>query len=312
MSRVLVIGELNPDLVLNNYSSFPEPGKEVLVDDCTLTLGSASAICAMALARLGDQVGFVSKVGCDPYGDFSTGILARAGIDVTRVERDPAVKTGITVSISSSRDRALITYLGAIGLYDGSNLDAAALAGYDHLHMSSYYLQAGLQPHVAALLRAATQHGLTTSLDPGCDPSGRWDGRLRETLLEVDLFLPNEVELSALAGDEDPERAIAALGNGRTLVVAKLGSRGCLAGSGGRVVRQGPFPVEPVDTTGAGDTCNAGFLHAWLGRQPLDQCLRFAAACGALSTLAPGGIGHQPTEAEALEFMGAHSAAVFA
>ena len=312
MSRILIVGELNPDLILSNYSSFPEAGKEVLVEDCTLTLGSASAICAMALARLGDQVGFVSRVGCDPYGDFCAGILDRAGVDVSGVERDPAVKTGITVSISSSRDRALITYLGAIGIYDGSNLSTAAFAGYDHLHMSSYYLQTGLQPHVAHLLRSASEHGLSTSLDPGCDPSGRWDGRLRETLREVDLFFPNEVELSGLAGEADPLRAIEALGNGRTLVVAKLGSRGCLAVSGGRVLRQGPFPVEPVDTTGAGDTCNAGFLHAWLRRQPIDQCLRFAAACGALSTLAPGGIGHQPTEAEALEFIGAHSAALFA
>jgi sugar/nucleoside kinase (ribokinase family) len=71
----------------------------------------------------------------------------------------------------------------------------------------------------------------------------------------------------------------------------------------GHVCKQGPFPVNPVDTTGAGDSFNAGFLHAWLRRSPVEQCLRFGAACGAISTLASGGTGNQPTEAQALEFL---------
>ena len=305
MSRILLIGELNPDLILTNYSSFPELGKEILVEDCTLTMGSASAICAMALAKLGNQVGFVAKVGPDPYGDFCVGILQRAGIDVTGVVRDPAVKTGITVSVSSSKDRALITYLGAMGVYDGANVTPAHFAGYDHVHMSSYFLQEGLRPHVAELLSTASEQGLTTSLDPGFDPTERWQGGLRETLLQADVFFPNEVELRGLGGDGDPAQAVERLANGRTLIVAKLGAEGCVTVADGRVLRQGPFPVQPVDTTGAGDTFNAGFLHSWLRRQPLEQCLRFGAACGAISTLAAGGTSNQPTEAQALEFIAA-------
>jgi sugar/nucleoside kinase (ribokinase family) len=301
--KVVVIGELNPDLILQNYGSFPALGKEVIVEDCVLTMGSATAICAMALAKLGNQVRFVSKVGPDTYGDFCTDILRKAGIDVTYVEHDPAVKTGITVSVSSARDRALITYLGAMGVYDAGGVPPAVFEGCDHLHMSAYFLQAGLRPHFAGLMRQARSQGLTTSLDPGFDPAETWGPDLRETLKEADVFFPNEVELRGVTGEADEERAVRSLSNGRTLTVAKLGARGCLTVFDGRTCKQGPFPVKPVDTTGAGDTFNAGFLHAWLRREPIEQCLRFGAACGALSTLASGGTGNQPSETQALEFL---------
>jgi len=301
--KVVVIGELNPDLILQNYSSFPELGKEVVVEDCVLTMGSATAICAMALARLGNQVRFVSKVGPDTYGDFCTGILKNAGIDVTYVEHDPATKTGITVSVSAARDRALITYLGAMGVYDASGVTPEIFEGCDHLHMSTYFLQVSLRPHFAELMRQASARGLTTSLDPGFDPAETWGPDLRETLKEADVFFPNEVELRGVTGEPDEERAVRSLSNGRTLTVAKLGSRGCMTVFEGRTCVQPPFPVKPVDTTGAGDTFNAGFLHAWLRHEPIEQCLRFGAACGALSTLASGGTGNQPTETQALEFL---------
>ena len=112
--KILIAGELNPDLILRNYQTFPELGKEVLVEDLDLTLGSSSAICAVGLAKLGDSVTFAATVGADPYGDFCTGALARAGVDVSLVQHRADLKTGITVSITSSRDRALVTYLGAI------------------------------------------------------------------------------------------------------------------------------------------------------------------------------------------------------
>jgi len=301
--KILVIGELNPDLILQNYSGFPALGKEVTVEDCVLTMGSATAICAMALAKLGDQVGFVSKVGPDTYGDFCTSILKNAGIDVSHVEHDPTTKTGITVSVSGPRDRALITYLGAMGVFDASGVTPEVFDGYDHLHMSTYFLQTGLRPHFARLMQQARAKGLTTSLDPGFDPAETWGADIIETLKHADVFFPNEVELRGVTGEADEELALRSLANGHTLTVAKLGSRGCMTIFEGRTCKQSPFPVRTVDTTGAGDTFNAGFLHAWLRHEPIEQCLRFGAACGAISTLASGGTSSQPTEAQALEFL---------
>lgn len=302
MKKVLVAGEINPDLILQGYRSFPAPGKEVLVDDFVMTLGSASAICAMGLARLGRPVGFAGKVGADPWGDYCLETMAAAGIDVTRVHRDRELKTGVTVSISSPRDRALVSFLGAMGALAGEDLPDGIFAGFSHLHVSSYFLQEKLRPSLRDVFARARRAGLTTSVDPGFDPTERWGRDLLDALSEADVFLPNEVELSALAGTSDVEQALARLDNGHTRIVAKLGAKGCVAREGARVVRADALPVQPVDTTGAGDSFNAGFLHAWLDGRPLAECLRWGAACGSLSTRGVGGSGRQADarEVEAL------------
>jgi sugar/nucleoside kinase (ribokinase family) len=297
--RFLVIGELNPDLILRDYHSFPSPGHEVLVEDLSLTLGSASAICAAGLARLGNAVRFGGKVGADQWGDFCTGFLSGAGIDVAHVKRDPGVKTGLTVSLTCSADRALVTYLGAISSFCAADLDGAVMDGCTHLHMSSYYLQDGLRSGCRSLFAEAHARGMTTSLDPGFDPAEGWDGGLREVLREVDVFFPNEVELRGVGGSEDFVECLRRLENGRTLTVAKLGADGCLALDRGVPLKVPAFPATAVDTTGAGDSFNAGFLHAWCRQYSLAQALRFAAACGALSTRAMGGAASQATAEEA-------------
>ena len=301
--KVLFAGELNVDLVLQNYHSFPQPGKEVLVDDMSLTLGSASAICAAGLARLGTSVSFAGKVGCDPWGDLALERLRALDIDLKYVARDPAIKTGITVSITSAHDRALVTYLGSIAALRASDIPDAWFEGCRHLHVSSFYLQIGLRPGLRSLLARAHRAGLSTSIDPGFDPSGRWERDIVDTLEEVDFFFPNEVELEAVGGSSDPARALRAIENGRTHTIAKLGSKGCMTLSNGMPVEVPAFCVEPVDTTGAGDSFNAGFLHAWLGGRGLIESMRFAAACGALSTLGLGGTGAQPSEADAEAFL---------
>jgi sugar/nucleoside kinase (ribokinase family) len=175
--------------------------------------------------------------------------------------------------------------------------------GCGHLHISSYFLQESLRPDCRALFAEAHRRGMTTSLDPGFDPTENWDSGLRETLKEVDIFFPNEVELAGVGGFEDPIECLRRLDNGRTLVVAKLGREGCMALEGGSPVHVPAFAVQPVDTTGAGDSLNAGFLHAWLRQRPLREAMRFGAACGALSTRAMGGTGSQATEAEAEEML---------
>lgn len=300
MKSVLVVGEINPDLILQGYHAFPTAGKEVLVDDFVMTLGSASAICAMGLARLGDPVAFVGKVGADPWGAYCVETMAAAGIGVSHVIRDPALKTGVTVSITSPRDRALVSFIGAIGALRAADVPDDAFAGARHLHVSSYFLQDGLRPGCRSLFARARAAGLTTSLDPGFDPSERWDKDLLETLTEVDLFFPNEVEVRGITRTDAVPDALRRLAGGRTRTVAKLGAQGCATlADDGRVLQAPSYSVEPVDTTGAGDSFNAGFLHAWLAGRPLEECLRWGAACGSLSTRGLGGTARQPSTEEA-------------
>lgn len=304
-AKIVIVGELNVDLVLQNPLSFPAPGRETLVEDISLTLGSASAICAAALTKLEDQVTFIGKVGCDPWGDLCLASMREVGIDASAVICDKSLKTGITVSITSSKDRALITYLGSIAALTAGEISDSELRGHRHLHVSSFFLQRALRPGLRLLLARAHQHGLTTSLDPGFDPEESWGRDLIDLLEEVDIFLPNETELAGISGIEDRSEALRLLDNGRTIIVAKLGRDGCMAIRNGEMFVVPAFSVDAVDTTGAGDTFNAGFLHAWLEGQTVLEAMTFGAACGALSTLGLGGTASQPTAQQARDFVAA-------
>ena len=303
MKKVLVVGEINVDLVLQGYHDFPAPGKEVLVDDFSMVLGSASAICAMGLARLGDPVAFLGKVGDDPWGRFCVEAMRERRIDVSRIVVDAALKTGVTVAITSPSDRALVSFLGSISALVGADVPGTVFPSFDHLHVSSYFMQEGLRPAIRGLFAEARRRGLTTSLDPGFDPSETWGRDLRDTLQEVDVFFPNEVELRALSGSDDPEEGLRRLQGGRTRIVAKLGALGAMTLDEGGTVRFPALPVKTLDTTGAGDSFNAGFLHAWLRAEPVLSCLRLGGACGALSTLGLGGTARQPSRDEAEAFL---------
>lgn len=302
-TRVLVVGEINVDLVLKGLHADPAPGHEVLADDFLMTPGSSSMICAMGLARLGNAVAFHGKLGADAWGDYCFAALRDAGIDVASLCADPALRTGVTVSLSTPRDRALVTFPGAIAAIRADEVSDALLASVGHLHVSSFYLQKALRPGCRALFARARAAGLSTSLDPGFDPEQRWGEDLREVLAEVDLFLPNQEELRALAGTDDVGAGLAALDNGRTRIVVKRGRQGCASLHEGELLEVPAFTVDAVDSTGAGDSFDAGFLHAWLRKLPLRECMRWGSACGSLSTRGIGGTTRQATADEAMALL---------
>ncbi len=301
MRDVFIIGELNVDLILSGCSRLPNFGTEMTVDAFAMTLGSASAICAVGLARLGRRVVFVGKAGADPWGDYCIQVLQSAGVDTTWIRRDAGVQTGVTVALVGSHDRALITYPGATQSLSVADLPDAIGSGRSHLHVSSFFLQSSMRASWRSVFERVRKAGWSVSLDPGCDPDGVWASDLRELLPLVDVLLPNELELTSIAGVQDVEDALRALHTDRTTVVAKIGAAGAMALDGGRVVRVRPPSVVGIDTTGAGDSFNAGFLNAWLDGQPLRTCMRAAVACGSLSTRGLGGTTAQPTRDELAE-----------
>jgi sugar/nucleoside kinase (ribokinase family) len=303
VKRVLVAGDVNVDVILKNAQAFPALGKEVVVDDCELALGGASAICAHGLARLGNAVSFATRLGDDAWADFCLSRLAAARVDVSPVVRDPKLKTGTTVSLTSCKDRALVTFAGSTASLRGRDIPDELLRGFSHLHVSSYYLQAGLRSECRELFTRATNLRLTTSIDCGFDPSEKWSTELLDTLIETDLFFPNEVELRGVTGVADPCAALAMLENGRTRTIVKLGARGCATLDRGTIVHVPAFQIEAVDTTGSGDSFDAGFLHGFLGAKPLLECLMLATACGALSTLGLGGTTTQPDAEQLIAFL---------
>lgn len=308
-NRVLVVGELNVDLIVSGMAALPALGKEILASGFHQVLGSSSAICAAGLARLGLQVDFLGKVGTDTYGDFSTGQLRALGVGADHVIHDGSAQTGVTVSLAYPDDRALITYMGCIPDLRLDDVDVSILPGYRHLHVGSYFLQRGLQPGLAELFRQARRAGLTVSLDVGFDPYEEWgDDSLMAVLRLVDVFLPNEVEARYIARVDDTETALRKLANYARLVVVKCGASGAMSLRDGQIVHSPAFRVDVKDTTGAGDSFNAGFIHAHVFQGlPLEEAMRFANGCGAISTTGFGGTAAQPTLEEVLAFLEARS-----
>lgn len=301
--RILVVGEINVDFVFKGCHALPAPGKEVLADDFVMTPGSSSMICAMGLARLGNHVAFHGRLGADASGTFCLEALRDAGIDVSTLHPDHTLRTGVTASLSTPHDRALVTFAGAMSELRAQDIKDEWLKSAHHLHISSYYLQKGLRPGCGELFARATAAGLTTSLDPGFDPTQTWGDDLFEVLKHVDIFLPNEQELLAITGRSHLHDALLSVQNGRTRTVAKRGRQGCTSSHEGQWFNVPAYPVDAVDTTGAGDSFDAGFLHAWLRKMPWIDCMRWGSACGSLSTRGVGGTTAQASASEALALL---------
>jgi sugar/nucleoside kinase (ribokinase family) len=296
---VIAVGELNADLILRGDVTPAFGQVEKIIDEATLTIGSSSAIFACGAARLGLRVAFIGKAGDDEFGRFMLHELQQRNIDTSGIVVDPTLPTGLSVILSRPFDRAILTHLGSIAALRFDEIDLALVSRARHLHLGSYFLLDALRPDVPRLFDEAKARGLTISLDTNYDPTEQWSGSLREALQRVDVFLPNEAELLAITHEDSIEAGLDRLAEIPTVVV-KLGVRGAAARSGSQIVYADSIPVKVIDTTGAGDSFDAGFVLAYLAGQDLPQALRFACACGSLSTRAAGGTAAQATCDEAL------------
>lgn len=303
---ILVLSEINPDLVLHGTSVEPVFGQvEKLVDGADLTIGGSGTIFACGSARLGLATSVSGLVGDDAFGRFMIDQLSARGVDVDGVVISASATTGLTVILNRGEDRAILTHTGAMAGMTTDLVDPSLLRRARHVHISSYFIQIGLHTGLPGLLREFRSHGGTVSLDTNWDPNERWQAGVHELLAEVDILMPNEAEACALAGVDDAGRAAAILTRQGPDVVVKCGARGAFLQSGDIHLSTGSIAVDVVDSTGAGDSFDAGYLYGTLGGLDPLECLRLAAVCGALSTRAMGGTIAQPTLEEARTAAGA-------
>jgi sugar/nucleoside kinase (ribokinase family) len=286
---VTIAGELNLDLILYGLPETLPPERELLADNMMLTLGSSSAIVAHNLAALGSRVGFVSCIGSDPLGNIALERLAAGGVEVEKVVRRAGIQTGLSIILPREKWRTILTYPGTIFDLKLEDIDFEYIASSRHFHLSSFYLQRGLRPHVPELFRQLKERGLTISLDPNDDPDDEWKNDILDALRYVDIFLPNAREAKKIAGTESIDAAIAKLSSMVPLVVVKLGADGARAQRGSELCACSARIVETVDAVGAGDSFDAGFLHNFLRRADLQSCLSAGNVAGALSTTRAGG-----------------------
>lgn len=287
---VTITGELNLDLVLYGLPETLPLEREILAADFQLTLGGSSSIVAHNLATLGARVGFSSCIGKDELGRIAVSRLAESGADLSRVrETENGTSTGVTILLHHGGPRRILTYLGTMGAMTRADLDFDYLASARHFHLSSLFLQRALAPDLPELFRDLKRAGLTISLDTNDDPDNTWNGVLHELFDLIDVFLPNQDELCQIAQRESVEEALDVFSARIPCIAVKCGARGAIVQTGDRRVYVPPIQVTPVDTIGAGDSFDAGFLYSYLRGLPLQECAAAGNITGALSTLKVGG-----------------------
>jgi sugar/nucleoside kinase (ribokinase family) len=287
---VTLVGEANSDLLLYGLPEDLPPERELLADKMALLLGGSPAITAHNLAALGSSVGFITATAGDVFAQLCLQDLAHAGVDLSCIVRAPAgIGTGITVFLQHATFRRALTYPGTTTTLRYSDLNLDYLKSSRHFHLASLFLQRELANDVPRLFAELKSAGLTISLDTNDDPEGNWAGPVDEALRYVDILMPNEQEACALAGTSDIDDAIERLTKRVPLLVLKRGARGALVQRGGERHLAAPLAVAFIDAVGAGDSFNAGFLHAYVHGLRLERCLEFGNLAGALSTTATGG-----------------------
>jgi sugar/nucleoside kinase (ribokinase family) len=294
---VVVVGDLFMDTVMSGFSLLPRLGEEAFAQTLRQEIGGGAAITSCGLARLGLNVAVLGVVGKDD-GMWIVTRLIDAGVNASALEHHPTEPSGITVSVSTAEDRAFFTYYGAnehlpIML---KNPEARALmAEARHVQFACApdpVLNAGLFPELH-------EAGCTISIDAGWHEFWLTDPRIYEMLREADVFFPNEREAALMTGRADAEDMLEALRRkGIRNVALKLGAKGAVLSWRGELIRCPPHAVSSVDTTGAGDCFDAGFIYAWLNGESPEYCLRTACVCGALSTRGLGGIATFPLKEE--------------
>ena len=299
---ILVAGEINPDLILTGDVKPEFDQVEKLVDSAALTVGSSSAIFACGAARLGLRVAFIGVCGDDIFGRFMLYEMQKRNVDISNVIILSDGQTGLSIIFNRDTDRAILTHPGLMAALQTSDIPDSLLHQARHLHVASYFLQTALQTNLPVLFQRACSMGLTTSLDTNYDPSEQWRG-FDELLAVTNVFLPNEAEAKSLTSLENAEAAADRLKSKSEVIAIKLGAEGALGISSAQKVRVDSIPVKVIDTVGAGDSFDAGFIYGYLQGWPLEKSLRLACVCGALSTKRAGGTDGQPTLNEALALL---------
>jgi len=289
---IVALGELNIDLILNGICGFPEIGKEIIAQRCTMTLGSSTAIFAANAAALGSRVAFLGLVGTDDFGAFIERSLRERGVDTSMLLHTSEWNSGITVCMSYEQDRANVTYPGSMDHMGLAQVQDTDFSLTKHVHISSLFLQEQLRRDIVPIVREIKAAGATVSMDTQWDPSEKWDAPWDELLPLLDVFMPNAQELQALTGKASLEEAIDAVSGKVRVLVVKNGSKGSILVSGGSR-REIPALLnpDPVDCIGAGDSFNAGFVSAFVKGLPLAECQDEGNLTGAISTTAAGGTG---------------------
>lgn len=301
---IAVFGSINMD-VTAYMERLPKPGETLQGREYKLGLGGKGANQAVAARKLGSDVRFICRLGADDFAKPAQRELESYGVDLSLVARDKAGATGIAIINVGEGGENYISLIGGSNLaMDDSDVERARSA-LDQADVLLLQLEVPLAASLKAAAMVKARGGIVI-LDPAPAPK---DGLPAHVLQAVDIITPNETEAGLILGwqPQSLEDGLKAAKELRTrgvgTAVVKLGARGlAVAGPGVEAIIPS-FKVTAIDTVAAGDSFNGGLAHALEQGQPIEQALRYAAACGALSTTRKGASAAAPTKAEVEAFL---------
>lgn len=281
MDRVWVVGNISLDVVLGGIEDFPGWGVEVLIPGYVMRPGGAATNAALALTSLGVSNFLVGVVGDDFAGKEITRKLEKQGVDLSFLDIARNAATGLSVAVTHSitLERTFLTDLGAQAMLTLSHLEKllSEVGSGDFLLLCGYFLSPGIRKRklLVEILEEFRSKEVKLLLDTGWPTEG-FTREVREEIFSLlpafDYFLPNQVELQALTGD-NLDRIFETFSG--TLIV-KRGKEGSQALTASKSLVRKAVPFEAKDTIGAGDYFNAGFIFALFSGEDLNKALHIA------------------------------------
>jgi sugar/nucleoside kinase (ribokinase family) len=296
---VFVVGDYCLDLIFTGMPSQPQLGKQVIAKRFNMTPGGGTCNSVIAMHRLGLKVAWAVDFGSDSFSQFILDYLRKEGIDPSFFVHSKKLMRKITISLSYPDDRSFIAY------YDPDPLIIAGLKKIGKVNAKVIYIPAvyyGIGLDIGQMISSKKQMKLIMD---GNDSEGisLKNYRFRRAISMLNVFFLNASEAVGLTGESDLEGALNILGKLCPMVVIKAGAKGAYGCKNGEIFYEKGIKVNALDTTGAGDCFNAGFIKAWLSGKSMQECLRWGNIVGGLSTLGLGGIDHITREFDVYKWL---------
>ncbi len=298
---VLLPGDYFFDLIYSGLPEFPVLGREIFTQGIMAT-GGATYITAASLHRLNVNAGWVGCFGNDYYSQYVRELAQKEGIDMALAANLDQPYRRVSTSLPYQGDRAFVSYMEPPPIDLNAHwLNVMQQCDFRHLHLGAILLLDELLP----LVESARAHGATVSMDCQDAPNLHSACVWHSVLSQVDVFMPNAREALAITATSAVDSALRQLMEWTRIVVIKDGANGAWIGAEGKIVHVPAINAGPViDTTGAGDCFNAGFLLGYVVEQaPLPRCARYGNICGGLSVTQVGGATGAPTREQLNEWM---------
>jgi len=281
---VLLFGDYFCDVIITGLSEVPRLGADLFGQSMEVVPGGGAYITAVWLQHLGVSNRWAARLGNDIFSRFIHEEAQREGLDTSLFQDYSHPLRSLSLSFSFQHDRGFISYMDPfpdavpyLMLIEAQQPRWVVNSPFNGALETRFLVENIHQ--LGGKVFTDCQYVTTTLAEPG----------LVDLLRLTDVFAPNQSEACQLTGEADPEKALGILGEVCPLVVIKCGADGAYARAGDEVWHAPALPMKVLDTTGAGDSFNAGFLTGLINGEPVETCLRYGNVCGGYSTTQRGG-----------------------